>query len=161
MKACDIWRPFLRVSPSVLKITKCPCLVVFDGPLSYKTKKKLKTGKPVFLKIIGFSPDTKTDTIFGIYGIENPKKQDIYRIFDVSKNPVYTKDSKIDVDTLKLFTVRFKNFWYENFGHLLKTLDILEIHVFDPGLKTFDIFSNELGFKNFQDFFDVFIYSSV
>ena len=67
-------RQILRVSPSVLKTTECPCLVVFGGFLSWKVRKKWKTGKPVFLKIAGFSPDIKTDTIFGISDIENLRK---------------------------------------------------------------------------------------
>ena len=46
-------------------------------------------------------------------------------------------------------TVRFKNFRVENFRDLPKTFEVFEIHVYDPGLKTFEVFVNNLRFKNF------------
>ena len=40
-------------------------------------------------------------------------------------------------------TVRSKNFRVENFRDLSKTFEILEIHDFDPSVKTFEVFSNK------------------
>ena len=39
--------------------------------------------------------------------------------------------------------MRSKNFRVENFRDLSKTFEILEIHDFDPSVKTFEVFSNK------------------
>ena len=41
---------------------------------TYKVAVEWKTGKPISGKLSVFLPGVKTDTIFGIYGIENPRK---------------------------------------------------------------------------------------
>ena len=65
---------YLRVSGSILKCS----LKLFQGVSSEKQSNEVdldrKTGKPIFLKLSVFSPDIKTDIIFEIYGIENPRK---------------------------------------------------------------------------------------
>ena len=42
-------------------------------------------------------------------------------------------------------TVRFKNFRVKNLGDLLKTFEVFEIQVFDPGLKPFETFYTEFS----------------
>ena len=68
----------LRVSPSVLKRPRKACMDVFLDNLSKKVRKMWKTGKPVFWKLSVFLSDIKTDIIFGISGIENPRKNCFY-----------------------------------------------------------------------------------
>ena len=54
----------------------------------------------------------------------------------------------------KVCTVRSKNFRVENFRDSLKTFEILEIYIFDPWVKTFEVFPKNRVFKNFRGFSD-------
>ena len=52
----------------------------------------------------------------------------------------------------KVCTVRSKNFRVENFRDSLKTFEILEIHVFDPWVKTFEVFPKRSCFQKLSRF---------
>ena len=80
---------FLRVSPKVLKRPEKPYMGVFYHKITLKVDKNWKTGKPAFWKLSVFLSDMKTDIIFGILGIENPRKHYSANFLAIFELPVH------------------------------------------------------------------------
>ena len=80
----------LRVSLSVLERSRQSGMAVFSDVLSYKVRKSEKLANHFFFENCRFLSNIKTDIIFEISGIKNPRKNVFMRTERVLKN-FYTR----------------------------------------------------------------------